>query len=163
MRVMTNQCVLYAEDDPNDAFLLQHAFATAEIPNPLQIVTDGQAAIDYLAGTGAFADRSRYPRPGLVLLDIKLPRQTGLEVLAWLRAQPNLHGLPVIMFSASGRAGDVAQASRLGANAYVVKPATIEDRLEFARAVRTFWLHFHHPPDNCAGDEIPNRAPCAST
>ena len=141
---MNNQCVLYVEDDPNDAFLLKHAFAKAEIPTRLQIVTDGQDAVDYLAGVGAFADRSRHPMPRLVVLDIKLPRKTGLEVLAWLRAQADLRGLPVIMFSSSGQPGDVELANRLGANSYVVKPAALEDWLAFAKTIRTFWLHFHY-------------------
>ena len=145
---MNNQCVLYVEDDPNDAFLLKHAFAKAEIPTRLQIVTDGQEAVDYLAGVGAFADRSRHPMPRLVLLDIKLPRKTGLEVLAWLRAQPHLRHLPVIMFTSSTFQTDIATANERGANAYVVKPGTIEERLDFAQAVNAFWLHFHHIPEN---------------
>jgi len=143
---MKNDCILYAEDDPNDVFLLQLAFKEAGIPNPLQIVTDGQEAIDYLGGTGPFTNRRRYPMPCLVLLDIKMPRITGLEVLAWMRSQPNLRHLPVLLYSASDLPADREKAVKIGANAYVVKPVTIEERLEFAQAIRAFWLHFHHPP-----------------
>ena len=146
MRAMNNDCILYAEDDPNDVFLLQLAFKEAAIPNPLQIVTDGQEAMDYLAKVEASANRRRYPAPCLVLLDIKMPRITGLEVLAWMRGRPKLRALPVIIFSASDLPSDRAQAVKIGANAYVVKPATIEERVEFAQAIAAFWLHFHHPP-----------------
>ena len=145
---MNNKCILYAEDDPNDVFLLQLAFKEAAIPNPLQIVTDGQQAIDYLDGVGPYSNRLKYPLPCLVLLDIKMPRVTGLEVLAWMRSQPKLHGLPVILFSASALPADCDRAIQIGANAYVVKPATIEERVEFAQAVCSFWLHFNHPPDD---------------
>lgn len=143
---MTKDCILYAEDDLNDVFLLQHSFADAGIPNPLQIVKDGQEAMDYLAGVGAFADRRRHPWPCLVLLDIKLPRKTGLEVLAWMRAQPNLRYLPVIIFSASSHPNDRETAIQIGANSYVLKPNTVAERTEFAHAIRAFWLHFHYPP-----------------
>ena len=143
---MTNDCILYAEDDFNDAFFLQHAFAEAAIPNPLQIVRDGQEAIDYLTGLGVFADRHLYPLPCLVLLDLKMPRKSGLEVLAWIRAHPDFRSLPVILFSSSPNQADSQSASEVGANAYVIKPSTVEERIELAQSIRSFWLHFHLRP-----------------
>lgn len=149
---MNPDCILYAEDDANDAFFLEHAFKKAKVPTRLQLVGDGQAAIDYLAGVGEYADRDLYPLPCLVLLDIKLPRKTGLEVLAWMRDQSHLRHLPVIMFSASTFQSDIASANESGANAYVVKPVTIEERLDFAQAVQAFWIHFHRSPDGTRDD-----------
>src|SRR5687767_8914254 len=93
--------VLYAEDEDNDAFLMHRAFAKAGVANPLKIVPDGAAAIRYLSGTGEFRDRTQHPSPCLLLLDLNLPRQSGLEVLQWARAQPPLQGLPIVMLTSS--------------------------------------------------------------
>lgn len=140
---MNGDCILYADDDINDAFFMQYAFTDAGIFNRLQIITDGQAAINYLAGVGSFSDRLRYPLPCLALLDLKMPRKTGLEVLAWIRAQPRFCCLPVIVFTASANPADMEKAGRLGANSFVVKPISVAERSEFARAIRAFWLNFH--------------------
>ncbi len=137
--------VLQVEDDDHDVFFLKRAFDEAGISNPLQTVHDGQEAIDYFAGVGRFADRPRYPLPCLVLLDLKLPRRDGLEVLEWLRRQPRLPAIPVIMFSSSAHPEDIERSYRLGANSFVVKPAGIVERAEFARSVKQFWLRFHQP------------------
>src|SRR6476619_3332490 len=113
--------ILQVEDDSNDVFLFKHAMKKAEVTNPIQIVTDGQQAIDYLHGQGKFADRAKFPYPGLVLLDLKLPFVMGLEVLKWIREQPG-SALPVIMFSASAEDADIAMSYRFGANAFLSKP-----------------------------------------
>ncbi len=145
---MTHLPVLQVEDDEHDVFFLRRAFDEARVLNPLQVVYDGQEALDYLSGTGKFADRSAHPLPCLVLLDLKLPRKNGLEVLEWLRKESTLPPIPVIMFSSSAHPEDILQAYRLGANSFVVKPAGIQERAEFARALRNFWLRFH---ENCPG------------
>src|SRR5215469_12804425 len=93
--------VLLAEDEPNDIFLLQHAFQQAQLLNPLHSVTDGQEAIDFLSGSGEFSDRAQFPIPGLVILDVKMPRKSGLEVLAWLRRQKGICCLPTLILSSS--------------------------------------------------------------
>ena len=138
--------ILYGEDDPNDALLLQHSFRNARILNPLRIIEDGQTAIDYLAGVGEFADRRLHPLPCLIILDIKLPRKTGLDVLQWLRQASDLPCLPVIVFSSSARREDVDNAYHLGANSYVVKPAGIAERTELAHLIAGYWLKFNEPP-----------------
>src|SRR5438445_8502073 len=115
--------ILLAEDDENDVLLLKRAFAAAEIRNPLFVARDGQEVIDYLAGAGNFANRTEYPIPSLVLLDLKMPKRSGMDVLQWLRAQPVLRCLPVVIFSSSPHRHDIERAYRLGANAFVVKPA----------------------------------------
>jgi CheY-like chemotaxis protein len=146
---MNNFPILYAEDNDDDVFLLQHAFRTAEIPNPLQVVRDGQQAIDLLAGVGEFSDRVRHPLPCLVILDIKLPRKSGLEVLQWLRQASDLPALPVVMFSSSSRREDVEDSYHLGANSFIVKPAGMADRVELARLIKGYWLRFNHPLPSC--------------
>lgn len=140
------RCVLMAEDDENDVVFIQRAFKQAEIHNLLQVVQDGQAAIDYLSGSGSFADRSQYPLPSLLLLDLKMPHKTGMEVLEWVRTQPALQALPVIILSSSVHSSDVEAAYRNGANAFVTKPSGAPERTELARMIKGFWLNFNQLP-----------------
>src|SRR5581483_1794343 len=100
----------------------RRAFAKANVPNPLIIVGDGDAAIAYLAGVDGYADRTRFPLPALVLLDLKLPRRSGLEVLEWIRKQPGVRRIPVVVLTSSRQRPDVDCAYDLGANSYLVKP-----------------------------------------
>jgi len=140
---MSSLPVLYAEDDEHDVLFLERAFKKAEILNPIHVAHDGQEAIDYLSQAAAREAQPPRPLPSLVILDVKMPRMTGLEVLAWLRRESGLPPLPVIMFSSSAHNHDVERALGLGANAFVVKPADVDERLRFARAVKEFWLHFN--------------------
>ncbi|MEI8314264.1 MAG: response regulator [Verrucomicrobiota bacterium] len=142
---MNTECILYATADTADATVLQQAFLTAAIPNHFQIVSDGQEATEYLSRTGAFTDRFRYRLPCLMLLDLNLARKTGLETLAWLRAQPDLHCLPVIVFSIANHPLDFEKACLLGANSYVVKPGAVDEKIQFAKSIQAFWLRFNHP------------------
>jgi CheY-like chemotaxis protein len=138
-------CVLYAEDDESDVFLVKHALKRAGFVHPLQVVQNGQQALDYLAGNGEFADRTRYPMPCVVLLDIKMPRMTGLDVLKWVRHQPGLAGLVVIIFTSSHHEPDVERAYRLGANAFLVKPSDADELLEVAQLLKTLVKHNQFP------------------
>src|SRR5690349_490041 len=104
---LATQTVLVVEDDSNDVLLLQRSMRKAQWANPIQVVDHGDAAVAYLAGQPPYEDRDRHPLPGLILLDLKLPRRGGLEVLAWLRAQPELKGLPVIVLTSSREHQDV--------------------------------------------------------
>ena len=142
---MTEQQILklYREAD---AFLLQYAFQRAEITAPLQVVTDGQMAIDYLSGAGKFSDRTQFPLPGLVLLDLKLPYVLGMEVLAWIRQQPSLKRLIVIILSASVNEGDIAKAYELGVNAFLVKPSDLDTLADMSKALKLFWLTHNKSP-----------------
>jgi CheY-like chemotaxis protein len=137
---MTEGGILQMEDDENDIFLIEELFTQAGIKNPIHVVTNGQMAIDYLAGIGAFADRKKYPLPCLVLTDLKLPKKSGLEVLEWIRQQPELRKLVVIIFSSSALPSDVNRAYELGANCFVVKPVEFEETAEFVKLVKDFWL-----------------------
>src|SRR6185503_10901677 len=98
------------------------AFTKACVTNPLQIVNDGAAAIRYLSGTGEFEDRKRFPLPCLLLLDLNLPRRSGLEILKWVREQPRLQSVPVVLLTSSSHSRDIHSAYTLGANGYLVKP-----------------------------------------
>jgi CheY-like chemotaxis protein len=143
---MKHAPILQLEDDENDVLLLKYAFKHAQIPNPLVSVTDGQKAVDYLAGHGEFADRDRFPPPCMVLLDLKTPRRSGLEVLRWIRAHPELRTLIVLMFTASANLEDIREAYEIGANAFVIKPAGTDRLTDLVRVLHTFWFGYNQFP-----------------
>jgi CheY-like chemotaxis protein len=144
-----DRCILLAEDDPNDVLLLQLAFKEAGMQNPLHVVGDGLEAIEYLSGAGKFADRRRYPFPVLLILDLKMPRKTGIDVLKWLGRDDALRCLPTIMLSSSTHPGDVEKAYRLGVNAFVAKSSGTIERTELAKTIKSFWLKLNEPPLVC--------------
>jgi CheY-like chemotaxis protein len=111
--------ILYAEDDDNDVFLMERAFEKIGISHPLRIVPDGKRAIAYLAGEEPYVSREKNPLPCLVLLDLSMPGRHGLEVLQWIRAQPNLAGMPVLAFTSSNQRSDIHRAYQLRANGYL--------------------------------------------
>jgi CheY-like chemotaxis protein len=138
--------VLLVEDDPNDVALVRRAFRRAGLEGEPRVVHDGEAASDYLEGAHRFADRAANPLPALVLLDLKLPRRSGLEVLERLRATPGLRRLPVVMLTSSGEMRDVDRAYDLGANAYLVKPVDPAELQEVVRHLGMFWLGANRRP-----------------
>ncbi len=123
------------EDDPNDVFLLQEALKRAHVTLPVRVVPDGEQAIAYLDGTGPYADRKKHPIPCLVLLDIKLPKKNGLEVLRWLRHHEEHQDLPVLMISSSQEPQDREQASEHGVEAYRVKPVSFQELIRLAQDI----------------------------
>jgi two-component system response regulator len=131
--------ILQVEDDPNDVLFLERAMQKVGVANPVQIASDGRQAIDYLQGAGKFADRAKFPLPGLVLLDLKLPFVMGLDVLKWIRRQPGT-ALVVVVLSASGEDADIAAAYRLGANAFLTKPSSANKFEDMVKAIKDFWL-----------------------
>jgi two-component system response regulator len=130
--------ILLVEDDENDVFLLTRAFKKAGIENPLRVASDGQQAIDYIEGVGAFSNREEFPLPYLILLDLKLPKVKGLEVLK--RVRESSDRWIVVILSSSKNDTDIAEAYRLGANAYLSKPAHFEGLVELVQAIQVFWL-----------------------
>lgn len=144
-----NGTILHVEDRPEDVFLLEYAFKRAEIQNPVQVVVDGQQAIDYLAGSGQFADRAHFPLPCLVLLDLKLPYKMGTEVLEWIRKQPSLRSLIVIILSSSVFEGDIDRAYRLGVNAFLAKPSDANTTADMCKALKHFWFIYNQSPIPC--------------
>ncbi|GBL45318.1 response regulator [Sulfuriferula multivorans] len=147
MMNITLPTLLLVEDDPNDIMLFRRAKDKTNLANPLQVVEDGEAAVAYLSGQGQYADRNRYPLPALVLLDLKLPRKSGLEVLAWLREQPGLRRLPVVVMTSSKESTDVGLAYDLGANSYLVKPVAFDNLLEMIKALGLYWFILNEKPD----------------
>ena len=144
--MISHSPILYAEDDENDSFLTQRAFKQEEIRNPLVIVSDGKAAVEYLAGTGQYANREEHPLPSLILLDLKMPGKSGLEVLEWIRNQPGISVLPVVMLTSSDQESDIHRAYLLGANGYLVKPNKPEEISAMAKAIKDFWLTVNRNP-----------------
>lgn len=141
--------ILHVEDREEDVFLLQYIFKRVEIKNPVHVVSDGQQAIDYLSGAGEFADRERFPMPCLVLLDLKLPLKMGLEVLEWIRAEPSLKGLIVIILTSSIHENDVQRAYELGANAFLVKPSDTNVLTDICKTFKQFWLVHNRSAMEC--------------
>jgi CheY-like chemotaxis protein len=141
------QPILLADDDEAGAFLTLRAFQKAGVANPIAVVSDGDAAIHYLAGTGPYADRAAHPLPCLLLLDQKLPGRSGLEVLEWVRTKSDVCTLPVLLLSASTFDGDIQAAYLLGANGYLVKPGEFEALLAMAKAVKDYWLTVNRMPE----------------
>ncbi len=137
--------ILVAEDDAQHALLIRAAFVAARLANPIHLVEDGEQAIAYLAGAGRYAERDRYPLPALVLLDLHMPRTSGLEVLAWLRSCPGLAGVPVLVLTASEEAADINEAFDAGASSYLVKPVGFDALLDVVKSLELRWLIL--PPD----------------
>jgi CheY-like chemotaxis protein len=135
--------ILLVEDNDNDVVFMRRALANAEVLNPLQVVTDGEQALDYLTGAGKFSDRIKYPLPILTFLDLKLPTKSGLEVLGTLRQIEELKTLVVLVLTTSNEPKDIQQALKLGANAFLVKPSMFSDLTEMMKATKAFWLHFN--------------------
>jgi CheY-like chemotaxis protein len=138
--------VLYAEDDENDTFLMERAFRRLKVEPPLRLVNDGKQAIAYLMGTGAYSDRQANPLPCLVLLDLSMPGKTGLEVLQWVRTQPFLSAIPVIVLTSSNQQSDIHRAGLLGASAYLIKPGEPDELLRLVREVNDYWILGKNPP-----------------
>ncbi len=144
---MSGTAILLVEDDANDQILIQRAFAKAEIKNPVYTVEDGDAAVAYLAGEGAYADRDDHPLPGVVLLDLKLPRRSGLEVLEWVRQSPTLRRLPIVVLTSSRESADVNRAYDLGANSYLVKPVGFDALTDLVRILQGYWVGWNEKPE----------------
>jgi len=148
-----DSAILLVEDDEADILLLRRAFRNARIANPLIEVRDGQAAIQYLSGEGDYTDRTLYPIPFLILLDLRLPKLSGFEVIAWLRDQPQLAHLIVVVLTASDHVSDVSKARELGANSYLVKPGNFEELVQMVKRIKGRWLLVDRLPEGPVSKE----------
>jgi CheY-like chemotaxis protein len=142
--------LLVAEDNADDRKLLWLAFEKAEVGASVRFVTDGEEAITYLSGSGDYGDRVRFPFPQLMLLDLRMPRRDGFEVLAWVRATPACGCLPVVVLSSSGFDEDVQRAFALGANGYLIKTSNWSQLVEVARSLDAYWVR-HNVYPVCLG------------
>ena len=150
---LRDSAILLVEDDEEDILLLRRAFRNAHIANPLIEVRDGQAAIQYLSGEGDYADRTRYPIPFLILLDLRLPTLSGFEVIAWIRDQPQLASLIVVVLTGSDHVPDVTKARDLGANSYLVKPGNFEELVQMVKRIQGRWLLLDSLPESTVSRE----------
>ena len=130
--------LLIVEDDPDALFLLKRALIKTGLDTPVRVAMDGEEAVSYLAGQGIFADRTSHPLPCLILLDLKLPRKSGLEVLDWIRQQPRLRRIPVVIVTTSGEERDRRRALELGAREYYIKPIDSAGLLRLCRKVARY-------------------------
>jgi CheY-like chemotaxis protein len=137
--------ILHIEDDPNDVLLLEHACRKAGLECDIQRVADGDEAIAYLRGIDPFADRDRFPLPRLILLDLKMPRSNGFDVLTWLRSDQKLKAFPVVVLSSSNHDLDLRRAYELGANSYLIKPVSFDSLVDIVKAVHDYWLRLNTP------------------
>lgn len=133
--------ILYVENDPNDVILLRVAFEKLQVAVELMTVADGEKAQAYLESRDAYADRSLYPLPDLVLMDLKMPRKSGLEVTRWIRAQPALEALPIIILTSSEQPEDQTGVMAAGANGFFIKPVGLEELEHLVHEIATHWLH----------------------
>lgn len=141
--------ILYVEDEENDVMFMRHAWKKAGLLNPLQVVTDGEQAMHHLAGEGKYANREEYPMPFLVLLDLKLPKVSGLELIKWIREQPAIHTLQVVILTSSNQPVDIHAAHALRANAYLIKPPDAEGLAQMAASLKDFWMSRAQTPPEC--------------
>jgi CheY-like chemotaxis protein len=142
-----NAVILLVEDNEDDVALIRRAFARNNIGNPLKVVRNGNEAILYLQGAGRYRDRSEFPLPKLVLLDLTLPGVDGFEVISWIRAQPELRMLRVLVMTSSRTIQDVNRAYQLGANSFLVKPTDFEDLVTLTQSLRGYWICLDQAPD----------------
>lgn len=145
--LQAKQAILLVEDDSNDVLLVQRAFRLAKFDGSIQIVADGEEAISYLSRQPPYENRELYPLPLLILLDLKLPRRSGLEVLEWLRQQPELKRLLVVVLTSSRESPDVKKAYDLGVNSYLVKPVIFEDLVVLMKNIGTYWFKLNEKPE----------------
>src|SRR5438067_1339022 len=136
--------VLVAEDEESDALILRHAFQKAGLANPLVVVQDGQEAIDYLSGSSPYQDRAKHPLPALLLLDLKMPRMSGFDVLGWIATRPDLKHLPVVVLSSSSADADIQKAHQMGARDFLVKPHDFTHYIGIIHRLREQWLNGSH-------------------
>jgi len=151
--------ILLAEDREDDILLIRKAFRKAFVNNPLHVVRDGEEAISYLSGEGIYSNREEFPLPDLLLLDLKMPRVDGFEVLMWIRAQPELSSLRVVVLTSSDQLRDVNRAYKLGANSFMVKPVDFEDVVHMSKFLTVYWLGMSKTPETSRPPKEKDAAP----
>jgi two-component system response regulator len=143
---MANKTILLIEDNPSDIELTRRALERSHVANELVVVQDGQEALDYLFGSGAYAGRELSALPGVTLLDLHLPKVPGLEVLRAIRADPRTRRMPVVILTSSNEEPDLAASYDLGVNSYIQKPVDFESFSEAIRTLGLYWLMLNEPP-----------------
>ena len=142
---MNCETILLAEDNEDHVILIKRAFVQARFVNSIQVVSDGVEAIAYLNGDGKYADRKQFPIPALLLLDLKMPNKDGFEVMEWIREQPALKTLRIVVLTTSDRVFDVQRAYELGASSFLTKPLDLRDFIQLGPAIKGFWVWTSNP------------------
>ena len=138
--------ILLVEDREDDIILIQSALRKGRVKNPIHVVRDGDEALAYLKGEGKFSNRVEFPLPTLVLLDLKLPRLDGFEVLKWIRSRPGLKTMRIIVLTSSEQIRDVNRAYEMGANSFLVKPLDFEQFVATGELINQYWLGMDREP-----------------
>ena len=138
--------ILLVEDNPNDVELALHALKRNNLSNPIHIARDGAEALEFVFRTGKFADRSPEDNPRVVLLDLKLPKVDGMEVLKQIKENPQTRAIPVVVLTSSREERDIVESYNLGVNSYIVKPVDFEQFTEAVRNLGLYWLLLNQPP-----------------
>jgi len=138
--------ILLVEDNPNDVELTLHALQQQNVANRIHVVRDGAEALDFMFCSGAYAGRSASDRPKVVLLDLKLPKVDGLEVLRRLKSEERLRTIPVVVMTSSREERDLVESYRLGVNSYIVKPVDFQQFSEAVRQIGLYWALLNEPP-----------------
>ena len=138
--------ILLAEDDPEDQTFAREALGAARLANDLIVVQDGQELLDYLRREGAYAEAARAPRPGLILLDLKMPRMGGLEALAQIKTDPALLSIPIVVLTTTGVDEDIARSYELGVNSFIRKPVTFDGLVDAIRDLGRYWFQLVELP-----------------
>lgn len=143
--------ILMADDDPDDCLFTKEALEDNSVINDLRFVADGEELLDYLHHRGRYADPGSSPRPGLILLDLNMPRKNGCEALQEIKADPELRRIPIVVLTISKAEEDILRAYDLGVNSCVIKPMTFEGLVEAMRTLKRFWLEIVELPTNGDG------------
>jgi len=146
-RARMGRWILLVEDNEEDIVLFKAALRKARVANPLNVVKDGEEAIKYLSGVDPYSDRKIHPIPILLLLDLRLPKISGFEVLEWIREQPALNDLTVVIMSGSADAPNVKIAHELRANSYLLKPRNFDQLVELMKRINVRWLRLGNVPE----------------
>jgi two-component system response regulator len=139
--------ILMADDDADDRMLTKDALAESRVLNDLRFVEDGEELLDYLKGRGAYTDREQSPRPGLILLDLNMPKKDGREALKEIKADPELRRIPIVVMTTSKAEEDVYRSYDLGASSFITKPVTFDRLVELMRTMGQYWVEFVELPD----------------
>ncbi|MBG9994420.1 response regulator [Pseudoalteromonas sp. NZS127_1] len=138
--------ILMADDDEDDRLLTQDALAESRVLNELHFVEDGVELLEYLERKGKFEDKTTSPRPGLILLDLNMPRMDGREALEAIKANPNLKGIPVVILTTSKQEEDMVKGYNLGAASYITKPVTFDGLVDLMKTLGKYWVEFVELP-----------------
>ncbi len=143
--------ILMADDDADDRLMADKALQAARLENSLNFVEDGEELMDYLLHRGKYTDASQYPLPGLILLDLNMPKKDGREALKEIKAHPQLHRIPVVIMTTSAAEQDIVRSYDLGVNSYIIKPVTFQGLVEAMQLMKQYWFQLVKLPNGCSG------------